>query len=507
MSPSHQSLETVRPSRSGPAFILIPVLALLVLSAILAGCGGGQEEDAVLATVGHTEIKAGYYEDRLVKLQEKELPRAEDGSPLDMSLLEGKRKFLETMINKEVMVQTAEKMGLQNDPNIVSARETLIEHEASMEMWNRVIAEPARTISPEELEAFYAKMGSTRECLYIITNFEEDAEAARKMGLEGADWEDIVREYHDGAPPPTGRYEITVPFGRYNPEFEKGVFNTEIGGMTPPIGSVYGYWMLKVLSEKPGKKPPLEEAKAQILDVTWNRKLSHLRDDFKKSVMKKFEMTIHPDALWKCYLALPKGETLFKEGTQEPRTQDELRPLNIATEDIDLLFYSYRNLEGVTKEFTLLDYKIHFDKMSVFQRPKDTDMLGGLRNKIEGELGKIVLNFEAEDSGLFEDPEVVGKVDRSRSGSLPRKWKSSGLNIPMSMSPGRTGPAAWWSARMPSRRQRPTPRSPRGWNGRTSWSPSASTGRTNQGPANYWVSLKNPGIPSRSPCFRSSWMS
>jgi hypothetical protein len=411
MSPSHQSPETVRPSRSGPAFLLIPVLALLVLPAILAGCGGGQEEDAVLATVGHTEIKAGYYEDRLVKLEEKELPRAEDGSPQDMSLLEGKRKFLETMINKEVMVQTAERMGLQNEPNIVSARATLIEHEASMEMWNRVIAEPAKTISPEELEAFYARMGSTRECLYIISNFKEDAEAARKMGLEGADWEDIVREFHDGAPPPTGRYEITVPFGRYNPEFEKGVFNTEIGGMTPPIGSVYGYWMLKVLSEEPGKKPPLEEAKAQILDVTWNRKLSHLRDDFKKSVMKKFEMTIHPDALWKCYIGLPKGETLFKEGTQEPRTQDELQPLNIATEDMDMLFYSYRDLDGVTKEFTLLDYKIHFDKMSVFQRPKDTDMLGGLRNKIEGELGKIVLNFEAEDSGLFEDPEVVGKVD------------------------------------------------------------------------------------------------
>ena len=38
--------------------------------------------------------------------------------------------------------------------------------------------------------------------------------------------------------------------------------------------------------------------------------------------------------------------------------------------------------DGVKKEYTLLDYKVHFDKMSVFQRPKDSDMLGGLRNKI-----------------------------------------------------------------------------------------------------------------------------
>ncbi len=411
MSPSSQSPRSSRISRFVPAISLLPLLVILILPAMLTGCGGGQEDDAVLATVGTADIMAGYYENRLVKLKAEERPRAADGSPMDMSLLDGKKDFLETLINKEIMVQTAENMGLQNDPNIVTARKTLIEYESSMVMWNRVIVEPTKTITPEELETFYAKMGSSRECLYVICNFLDDAEEARKMGNEGADWEDVVNKYHDGGAAPTGRYEITVPFGRYNPEFEKGVFNTEIGGTTPPISSVYGYWVLRVLKEKPGKKPPLEEAKAQILDVTWNRKMSHIKEDFKNQVMEKYKLTIDPDALWKCYQGLPAGETLFREGTQEPRTQDELTPLDISTKDMDMVFYSYIGRDGKVQEYTLLDYKVHFDKMSVFQRPKDTDMLGGLRNKIEGELGKTLLNFEAEDRGLYEDPEVTGKVD------------------------------------------------------------------------------------------------
>lgn len=387
--------------------------ALLVLLAVLAGCGGGKKEpkDVVLATVGNSDITSSYYEDRLVRLEKNELPRGDDGRPLDMSQLEGKEKFLNTLINKEVMVQTARNMGLENDPGIVTARNSLLAYEASLIMWDRAVQEPASTISPEELEAFYAKMGSSRKCLYVITNFKDDAEAARADAKNGMDWDDIITKYHDGGVAPSGVYEISVPFGRYNPEYEDGVFNTEIGGVTPVINTVYGFWVLKVLEEKPGKKPPLEEAKAEILDVTHLRKLSHLKDEFKAGVLKKYQVTINEDALWKCYQGLPAGETLFREGTQDPRTKDELSPLDIATADMDMPFYSYLDRDGVKKEFTLLDYKTHFDNMSVFQRPKDTEMLGGLRSKIMGEMEKIVLNFEAQDMGLYEDPAVTSKVN------------------------------------------------------------------------------------------------
>lgn len=403
-------------ARQGRAVSLIALLTFsitLVLVIAMAGCGGGEKEkgDTVLATVGDVDITVAEYEDRLKRLAVNELPRGEDGKAADMSLPENKMKFLETMANKEIMVQAAHRLGYHNDPQVTGARDAMLTYESGLILWDKAILDPGSTITPEELEAFYAKMGSTRKCLYVLTNFRDDAEEARKFALTGADWDEVVDQFNDGMVPPNGKYEIVVPFGRYTPEYEKGVYNTEIGGITPVIPSIYGYWVLKVLEEKPGKKPDLEEAKAQILDTTHMRKLSRLQDEFKKSTAEKYEVTIHEDALWKCYLALPSGETLFQEGTQTPRTQEELTPLAISTEDMDLPFYSYRDREGVKKEFTLLDYKVVFDKMSVFQRPKGSEMLGGLRNKLQMELEKIVLNFEAQDRNLYEDPAVKNKVD------------------------------------------------------------------------------------------------
>lgn len=410
MSPSPKSSLTTLTRGSGLTFVLLAILAVLVLTVFLSGCGGKKDkQDVVLATVGKVDVMGSYYEDRLSKLKETELPRNAEGYPEDMSQTEGKMKFLETLINKEVMVQAAEDLGLQNDPGIVQARDAMLSYEASLVMWDRAIAKPSQTISDEELASFYEKMGSSRECLFVVCNFIDDANAAREFALGGADWEDVAHEFHDGGNPPGGQFTISVPFGRYSPDFENAVFQTEIGGVTPPIHTAYGYWVLKVLKEIEGDKPPLDEATAQILDVTWNRKMSHLKEEFKTGVEEKFQMTIHEEALWKCYLGLPEEETLFEDGTQTPKSGEDLEPLNIATEDMDLPFYSYMGREG-TKEYSLLDYKLHFDKMSVFQRPKRTDMLGGLRNKVEAELGKILLNFEAEDRGLMEDPEVVGKV-------------------------------------------------------------------------------------------------
>ena len=145
--------------------------------------------------------------------------------------------------------------------------------------------QPANTISDEELEAFYAKMGIHPGMpVRASPTSWMTPKRARQMALDGADWEDVVKPVsRRGRPPGRPISKSPFPSAGYNPDFEKGVYNTEIGGITPVIHSVYGYWVLKVLEEKPGNKPALEEAKAQILDMTYNRKLSHLKDEFKKT--------------------------------------------------------------------------------------------------------------------------------------------------------------------------------------------------------------------------------
>lgn len=398
--------------RFGSLLTLLTIALALSGLLIVSGCGGGgdgDKESVVLATVGDADITAAYYESKLTKLERKELPKGEDGMPLDMAQLEGKKKFLETLINKELMARKAADLGYGSDPQVEMLNSSMGSYEANLQMWNDVVNVPTSTVSPEELQAFYDRMGEVRVCNYILTNFESDAEAAREFARGGADWDEVVAKYHDGAPAPTGRYEIKIPYGRYNMDFDTDVFETEVGDVAPPIASEYGYWVLRVTSIEQEEKPDLEEAKARILDTFRNRRMAEERKKFIEQVREKYEFFIDEDALWIAYSGLPEGEVMLDPKTNQPTPREELEPLDVPVKELDRVFYGY-TMDGEKKVYTVGDYKTHFDRMSVFQRPKKGEMLGGMRQKITQELDKALLTGEARERGYFEHPEVVAKV-------------------------------------------------------------------------------------------------
>ena len=278
---------------------------------------------------------------------------------------------------------------------------------------DEIVVQASREISDEEFDAFYAKMGIVRKCHYLITNFIEDAEAARKMALDGSDWDDVAAAYHAGDEPPTGEFVIDVPFGQYGRDFETPVFAAAVGKITEPILTVYGYWVLRVDQEtqpRPEKKLDPDKARAKILDTVYARKRAKLHTDFRDELRAKYNLEINEDALWRCYTGLPQGEVILNPETGKPTAQDKLEPLDIKPADMDLPFYSYK-AEGKVTAYSLGDFKAVFDRMSVFQRPKKSEMLGGLRNKIYTEMDKALFNIEARARGMYEDTRVVSLVN------------------------------------------------------------------------------------------------
>ena len=168
-------------------------LGTWLLTLLLAGCGGdkagtsGDKDALVLATVGEVEITDLDYERGLVKLEPGELPVSDQGEPLDMAELEGKKAFLEVLINKELLNLKARQLGYDQEPDAVNARKSLLAYHAQEALWKQVVGEPANTITEEELQTYYANMGKTRNCKFVICNFIEDAQAAKKHAEGGAD--------------------------------------------------------------------------------------------------------------------------------------------------------------------------------------------------------------------------------------------------------------------------------------------------------------------------------
>jgi peptidyl-prolyl cis-trans isomerase C len=392
---------------------LVALACLTMLAVFGTGCGGKDKVpsgDAVLAKVGDKKITADYYEQKLARLKPTEMPRDDDGNVLDTAEPAGKRRFLDTIINKDVMVAVAKRMGFDSDPQIADAHKTLIQHEAAAAALDRFVGKPAAEVDEAEITAFHENLGRLRKCRYFITNTREDALAGRQKALAGADWAELFAEFHDGAQMPNLSYEISIDYGRFIPSFEDPIFACKIGDITEPVPSTYGWWILKVDAEEQGKQPPLEKARKTIVATIANRSKMRLLDEYKQGVRTKYQMYINEPALLKAYEGLPQDEAMFYPGTKDQVKREDLIPLKLDPADFDIDFYGYE-VKGEPRKYTLGDFKTAYDRMNVFERPKWGEMLGAMRQMITDEIDRALLNFDSEDRGLHTDPDVLAKVN------------------------------------------------------------------------------------------------
>jgi parvulin-like peptidyl-prolyl isomerase len=396
-------------ARGAGVLLLLLGLAGLLLSA--GGCGGkGGNEGLVLATVGDIPITKGYYEERLSKLEAAELPRDENGYPLDTSTEGGKLAFLDVIINKELMAAKARQMGYDKEDQISGAAKAMMEYHAGTALHKDLIEAPANKVSEEELQEYYKNLGEVRKCSFLITNFYDDALKARQEVIDGRLWDDVANEYHDGSKSPSGTYQIPLQWGRYDDSFENAVFSLKEGEISMPVETVYGWWLLRLDGTEQTEKRPLEEIRDRVLTSIRMRKINLSRKKFMEESRAKHDVKVDEDALWIVYQGLPEGEVMLDPVTKQPTPREELKPLDIAVTDMDKFMYQVR-LDGKLQVSTVGDYKLAFDAMNVFQRPKRTDMLGGLRSKIYEAIDRQLIVQEAQERGYMDKPVVRDEVN------------------------------------------------------------------------------------------------
>lgn len=412
-----------------PRSRIVPVLACMavILLSGLAGCGGDQE-DPLLAVVGEVEIRGSAFEERLVLLEENELPKDENGQAMDMALLEAKSEFLTTLINKELMVAKAIQLGYGDEPRIAAAHKSMLTYEAALALGQDVINAPAGEITNEELDAFYERLGERRRCKYIVTNFESEARAARDLALGGADWDDVADRFHLGDMPTTGLLEVTIPWGRFDLRFEKEVFAVEEGGISEPIETEYGWWVVRVEEITQGDKPDKEGSLAEILDLVHRRKMMGLQKASRLEVREKYKVEFNDDALDIIWSALPAEELMVDPLTDKPVPQDELQDLDVVEADLDVKFYSYEP-EGETRSFTVGDFKSRYDNMNTFQRPKREQMVPGLKGNILQVVERHLMDLEAREKGYYERADVLAKVQKKFEGIMVTSLYSEVVTI------------------------------------------------------------------------------
>jgi hypothetical protein len=399
-------------SHRRPLILSLATVVVLALG-LLAGCGDSPSEDEqILATVGDREVDVAYYKDRLARLEEHELPRHSDGTPYDMTALEGKRAFLDVIIDKELMVLKAKELGFMKDSRIQMAYESLLEFNAMGWLWQDEIGDPSRFVSEEDVDYYYSRLGEKRECHFIICDLQSRAMEAVEKARGGMEWSEVVETYHDApALPDRGDPVITVRWGQYRDEFEEPIFAVNEGEITEPIPTEHGWWVMRVDSVTMEEKPALESIKEQVLVSMSQRKETMRREALLEKLRQERGFRLNEEMLKVVFDGLPRGERIMDPETNQPRVQEELKELDVSSEYFNEELFSY-DLSYKRVVMTVADFKAQFDRENVFERPKRSELLGGLRAKITDNAERAIVIDEAKQRGYLEDPRVIHETDR-----------------------------------------------------------------------------------------------
>ncbi|SHH51014.1 peptidylprolyl isomerase [Marivita hallyeonensis] len=211
--------------------------------------------DSVVATVNGTEITLGH-----MLMVRASLPEQYQSLPDDV-LWDG---ILDQIVQQTVLSQQSEgeesrriALAMENERRALTAAEVIED----------IVGE---TVTDETVEAFYeenfVQSEPTEEfnASHILVETQEDAVAIVDELDNGADFAEVAREKSTGPSGPNGGQLGWFGPGMMVPEFQAAVETLEVGEISAPVQTQFG-WHVIILNEKRNQEAPaLETVRGEI---------------------------------------------------------------------------------------------------------------------------------------------------------------------------------------------------------------------------------------------------
>ncbi|HKL76486.1 MAG TPA: peptidylprolyl isomerase [Halanaerobiales bacterium] len=151
-------------------------------------------------------------------------------------------------------------------------------------------------VSDEEAKEFYNnnsqryKQGERVEASHILVESKEKADELYNKLQNGASFADLAKNNSiDNRSAENGGKLGFIEKGQFIEKFEKVAFNLEVGSISEPVETEYGYHIIKVSDKKEASTKSFEEVKSQIKDQLFSQKrqqavnqyIQKLRDEAK----------------------------------------------------------------------------------------------------------------------------------------------------------------------------------------------------------------------------------
>lgn len=227
-----------------------------LVCATLATTAAAQDvtADTVVATVGDTEITLGE-----VLIARQNLPQQYAQFPNEL-LFDG---LVDQLIQQQLLSDALEMEPGNIDYILANERRSLRAAEVITEIANTSVTEAdvkaaydERFANAEEIPEFRAS--------HLLVETEEEAAAAKTRIDEGAAFADVARDVSTGPTGPNGGDLGWFGQGAMVPEFENAITSLEIGGVSEPFETQFGWHVATLVETRAQPQPTLEEMSREL---------------------------------------------------------------------------------------------------------------------------------------------------------------------------------------------------------------------------------------------------
>src|SRR5471030_1438480 len=184
------------------------------------------------------------------------------------------------LINREVLVQEADKQGYGTHADVKAAIETARQGILISAMMNAYV-------KAEYDKVKAANMGTEYHARHILVDNEAQAKDIIAKLKAGAKFEDLAKQSKDGSASNGGDLGWMTPNKLVKP-FADAMVALKPGQLTDtPVKTEFGYHVIKLEESRPVQVPPLEQVKGRIEEMLQQQKAADYRDELmKKAVIK-----------------------------------------------------------------------------------------------------------------------------------------------------------------------------------------------------------------------------
>ncbi len=149
-------------------------------------------------------------------------------------------------------------------------------------------------VKDEDIKNFYEenkdafKQGESADASHILVEEEDKAREIYEKIKNGGDFEELAKEYSTCPSKEKGGNLGTFTKGQMVKEFEDAVFENEVGTITEPVKTQFGYHIIKINQKNDARELSFDEVKDRIVEQVrrqkeqeiYNKKITELKDKY-----------------------------------------------------------------------------------------------------------------------------------------------------------------------------------------------------------------------------------